>query len=103
MAAFGYSPHKSDAHRSSDPVALGLVESLARPGGNVTGVSFLAERLNGKLLQLLKEAVPRASRVAVLWNPANGTHAGYLVIITIGTAAVACFAALIAPQALLHE
>jgi ABC-type uncharacterized transport system substrate-binding protein len=63
---------------SGDPVALGFVESLARPGGNVTGVSFLAERLNGKLLQLLKEAVPRASRVAVLWNPANGTHAGYL-------------------------
>ena len=63
---------------SGDPVALGFVETLARPGGNVTGVSFLGEQLSGKLLELLKQAVPRGSRVAVLWNPANGTHAGYL-------------------------
>ena len=63
---------------SGDPVALGFVESLARPGGSVTGVSFLGEQLSGKLLELLKQAVPRASRVAVLWNPANGTHAVYL-------------------------
>ena len=62
---------------SGDPVGLGFVESLARPGGNVTGVSFLGEELSGKLLELLKEAVPRASRVAVLWNPANSTHSGY--------------------------
>jgi putative ABC transport system substrate-binding protein len=63
---------------SGDPVALGFVETLARPGGNVTGVSFLGEQLSGKLLELLKQAVPRGSRVAVLWNPANGAHAGYL-------------------------
>jgi ABC-type uncharacterized transport system substrate-binding protein len=63
---------------SGDPVALGFVESLARPGGNVTGVSFLGEQLNGKLLELLKQAVPKTSHVAILWNPANGTHAGYL-------------------------
>src|SRR5262249_26421896 len=63
---------------SGDPVALGFVESLARPGGTITGVSFLGEQLSGKLLELLKQAVPRASRVAVLWNPANGTHPGYL-------------------------
>ena len=44
---------------SGDPVALGFVESLARPGGNVTGVSFLGEQLSGKLLELLKQAVPR--------------------------------------------
>ncbi len=63
---------------SGDPVALGFVESLARPGGNVTGVSFLGEQLSGKLLELLKEAVPKASHAAILCNPANGTHAGYL-------------------------
>jgi ABC transporter substrate binding protein len=63
---------------SGDPVALGFVESLARPRGTITGVSFLAEELSGKLLELLKQAVPRTSRVAVLWNPANDTHAVYL-------------------------
>jgi putative ABC transport system substrate-binding protein len=52
-----------------DPVSSGLVTSLARPGGNVTGLSFLAPDLVGKHLELLKEAVPRASRVAVLWQP----------------------------------
>jgi putative ABC transport system substrate-binding protein len=63
---------------SGDPAGLGFVGSLARPGGNVTGVSFLGEELTGKLLELLKQAVPRTSRVAVLWNPANGVHPGYL-------------------------
>jgi putative ABC transport system substrate-binding protein len=62
---------------SGDPVSEGFVDNLARPGGNVTGVSFLAEELSGKLLQLLKEALPRTSRVAVLSNPANGAHSGY--------------------------
>ena len=52
-----------------DPVADGLVTSLARPGGNVTGTSMLAPELAGKRLELLKEAVPRISRVAVLWHP----------------------------------
>jgi putative ABC transport system substrate-binding protein len=55
---------------SEDPVAFGLVASLARPGGNVTGLSTIVQQLNGKRLQLLKEAVPSVSRVAVLWNPA---------------------------------
>ena len=54
-----------------DPVGSGLVSSLARPGGNVTGFSFLSGELEGKRLSLLKEAVPPLSRVAVLWNPAN--------------------------------
>jgi len=54
-----------------DPVALGLVESLARPGGNVTGLSQMAFELVGKRLELLKEIVPKLSRVAVLWNPQN--------------------------------
>jgi ABC-type uncharacterized transport system substrate-binding protein len=55
----------------ADPVALGLVESLARPGGNLTGVSNIASALAGKRLELLKETVPKLSRVAVLWDPQN--------------------------------
>ncbi len=52
-----------------DPVENGLVTSLARPGGNVTGLSNLAQELVGKRLEQLKQAVPRVSRVAVLWQP----------------------------------
>jgi len=52
-----------------DPVATGIVDSLARPGGNITGLSTLARELSGKRLELLKEAVPRMSRVGVLWDP----------------------------------
>src|SRR5207249_5151489 len=54
---------------SVDPVQTGLVQSLARPGGNVTGVTFVSSELAGKRLQFLKEAAPGISRVAVLWNP----------------------------------
>ena len=54
-----------------DPVEEGLVESLARPGGNVTGVTNLNTELGGKRLELLKEAVPKLARVAVLHNPTN--------------------------------
>jgi putative tryptophan/tyrosine transport system substrate-binding protein len=57
-----------------DPVQLGLVASLARPGGNVTGLTSLSADLSTKQLELLKEAVPLASRVAVLWNPDNPWH-----------------------------
>jgi putative ABC transport system substrate-binding protein len=53
---------------SGDPVGAGLVESLARPGGNVTGLANLSYDLAAKRLELLKEAVPRASRVAVIWS-----------------------------------
>jgi putative ABC transport system substrate-binding protein len=53
----------------ADPVASGLVTSLARPGGNVTGLSLLAPELVGKCLELLKQAVPGVSRAAVLWHP----------------------------------
>src|ERR1700730_3503345 len=53
----------------ADPVTSGLVTSLARPGGNVTGLSFLAPEIVGKRLELLKQAVPGVSRVAVLWQP----------------------------------
>jgi ABC-type uncharacterized transport system substrate-binding protein len=55
----------------ADPVTSGLVTSLARPGGNVTGVSFLAPELVGKRLELLKQAVPGVRRVAVLWPPGD--------------------------------
>jgi putative ABC transport system substrate-binding protein len=54
-----------------DPVALGLVDSLARPGGNITGFTSIASVLTGKRLELLKETVPKLSRVAVLWDPQN--------------------------------
>jgi putative ABC transport system substrate-binding protein len=56
---------------SGDAVATGLVASLARPGGNLSGLSILAPELSGKRLQILKEIVPGLSRVALLWNPAN--------------------------------
>jgi putative ABC transport system substrate-binding protein len=52
----------------ADPVAIGLVASLARPGGNITGLSLMSAELAGKRLQLLKEASGRLGRVAVLWN-----------------------------------
>jgi putative tryptophan/tyrosine transport system substrate-binding protein len=54
-----------------DPVGAGLVASLARPGGNITGLSDVSAELGGKRLQLLKEVIPGATRVAVLWNAAN--------------------------------
>lgn len=57
-----------------DPVGSGLVASLARPGGNVTGLSLITPELRGKQLQLLKEVVPGLSRVAVLSNPTVPTH-----------------------------
>lgn len=60
---------------TEDPLGSGLVATLARPGGNVTGVSSLAPELRAKQLELLKEAVPRAARVAVLWDQANPAKA----------------------------
>jgi putative ABC transport system substrate-binding protein len=57
-----------------DPVQAGLIESLARPGGNVTGVTNVSRKLGGKRLELLKEAVPKLARVAVLYDPASGSE-----------------------------
>jgi putative ABC transport system substrate-binding protein len=56
---------------SNDPLGAGLVASLARPGGNITGLSLFASDLSGKRLELLKEVVPGLTQVAVLWNPTN--------------------------------
>ena len=53
----------------SDPVGIGVIDSLARPGGNITGVTNIAAGLVGKRLELLKETIPKLSRVALLWNP----------------------------------
>ena len=57
-----------------DPVEAGFVESIARPGGNVTGITNLGTELGGKRLELLKEAVPKIARVAVLYDPANPSN-----------------------------
>ena len=56
---------------ANDPLGTGLVSSLARPGGNITGLSVMAHDLDGKRLELLKEAFPKVTRVAVLWQPAG--------------------------------
>jgi putative ABC transport system substrate-binding protein len=58
---------------SADPVASGLVDSLARPGGNLTGISNIQSELWGKRLEVLKETIPKFSRVAMLWDPQSPT------------------------------
>ena len=58
-----------------DPVMAGIVDSLARPGGNITGLTNIAAELAGKRLEILKETVPKLSRVAVMWEPQNGGSA----------------------------
>jgi putative tryptophan/tyrosine transport system substrate-binding protein len=59
---------------NADPVETGLIASLARPGGNITGITEMAPQMSGKRLQLLKEIVPSLSRVAVFWNPLNPAY-----------------------------
>jgi len=59
-----------------DPIGTGLVASLARPGGNITGLSSISAELEGKRLELLREVIPKLSYVAVLWNPANAWAVG---------------------------
>jgi ABC-type uncharacterized transport system substrate-binding protein len=72
----------------TDPVGTGLVASLAHPGGNVTGLSNLYENLGGKQLELLKEAFPKTSRVAVLWDPANASNALWLGQLKVASSAL---------------
>jgi putative ABC transport system substrate-binding protein len=67
-----------------DPVGLGVAASLAKPGGNLSGLAIMSVELTSKRLQLLKEAVPGLSRVAVLWNPAN--RGNVLQLKEVGTA-----------------
>jgi putative ABC transport system substrate-binding protein len=63
---------------TQDPVATGMINSLARPGGNITGLTTLSKELSGKRLELLKEVIPDLSRVGVLWNPdASGSVIGF--------------------------
>jgi putative ABC transport system substrate-binding protein len=68
----------------NDAVSSGLVASLAHPAGNVTGLSFLVPEITGKQLELLKEMVPRISRVAIFWNPGNPSTA---TVLRVGTVA----------------
>jgi putative ABC transport system substrate-binding protein len=63
----------------SDPVGSGLVASIARPGANITGTSGMNAEMAGKSLEALKEAVPKAARVAVLWNPGNAVFQGQML------------------------
>jgi putative ABC transport system substrate-binding protein len=63
---------------TSDPVADGLANSLARPGGTVTGLTLLAPQMSAKRLELLREVAPSVSRLAVLWNPTNPSQEGIL-------------------------
>jgi putative ABC transport system substrate-binding protein len=71
-----------------DPVGTGLVSSLARPGGNITGVSLVNVEFSGKRLQLLKEALPKVSRVAILWNSLNAMNASVLEQTQVAAAAL---------------
>jgi putative tryptophan/tyrosine transport system substrate-binding protein len=67
---------------ASDPLGSGLVSSLARPGGNLTGLSlFLGDEFSSKWLELLKETVPNALRVGVLWNPVNPASSHYVAVL----------------------
>ena len=66
------------ANASDDPVRQGLIASLARPGGNITGFTDIAQDLGGKQLELLKEAVPRATRIATLWHTASPAAAAHV-------------------------
>jgi putative tryptophan/tyrosine transport system substrate-binding protein len=59
---------------AANPVETGFITSLARPGGNITGMTSMTSQLSGKQLQLLKETVPVLSRVAVFSNPSNPTY-----------------------------
>ena len=70
----------------ADPVGVGDVATLARPGGNITGLSMLLTELVAKELELLKEAVPNANRMGVLWNPTTPSHAAALKAVEVSGA-----------------
>jgi putative tryptophan/tyrosine transport system substrate-binding protein len=66
---------------AADPIETGLIESLARPGGNITGMTEMAAQLGAKRLELLKQIVPRLSLVAVFWNPPNPAYGPVLKVL----------------------
>jgi putative ABC transport system substrate-binding protein len=71
-----------------DPLGQGLVASLAHPGGNITGLSFLSAELPGKRLELLKETVPQSTHIAVLANPANPSYESHMHNLTVAARAL---------------
>ena len=71
-----------------DPVGSGFVASLARPGGSITGLTVLGAGLSTKRLELLQEAVPTLSRVAILWNPANPNQRAHVEALQVGARAL---------------
>jgi putative tryptophan/tyrosine transport system substrate-binding protein len=73
---------------TADPVAQGFVASLAQPGGNITGLSFLVEELPGKRLEFLKEVVPQSTRIAILANPAFPAHTSRMHNLTVAARAL---------------
>jgi putative ABC transport system substrate-binding protein len=73
---------------TNDPVGQGFIASLAHPGGNITGLSWLAAELPGKRLELLKETVPQSTRIAVLINPAYPAYASALHTLTVAAQAL---------------
>lgn len=76
--------------QAGDPIAAGLIQSLARPGGNITGVATLSLALVGKQIELLKDMVPGLQRVAVLWNPNHAAHPAALPAIEKATRSLEC-------------
>ena len=72
----------------ADPVGSGHVASLGRPGGNITGLSLMQSEFTVKGLELLKEVVPQATRIAVLWNPATPSHGPGLKAIEVAAPAL---------------
>jgi putative tryptophan/tyrosine transport system substrate-binding protein len=71
-----------------DPVQAGLVQSLARPGNNVTGVTNLSRQLGGKRLELLKDAVPKLSHVAILYDPRSGSEREVKAVLPVAAGAL---------------
>ena len=71
-----------------DPIGKGFVASLAQPGGNITGLSWLGAELLGKRLELLKETVPQSTRIAVLANPANPAYQDNMANLTVAARAL---------------
>jgi len=71
-----------------DPIGKGFVASLAQPGGNITGVSWLGAELLGKRLELLKETVPQSTHIAVLANPANPAYQANMDNLTVAARAL---------------